>query len=152
MDTVTTYTGNTPQTGDAYARVGAAGAGLTALGDTRIANLDAAVTSRMATYTQPTGFLAASFPSDPADQSLIIAAANSLATLIGDVPTNAELATALAGADDATLAAIAALSIPTADAIADEVASRTLSADIVKINGGDITGSGIEDSDEWRPA
>lgn len=45
-DTVTTYTGNTVQTGDAYARLGAAGAGLTALGDTRIANLDAAVSSR----------------------------------------------------------------------------------------------------------
>lgn len=30
-DTVTTYTGNTPQTGDAYARIGAAGAGLTAV-------------------------------------------------------------------------------------------------------------------------
>jgi hypothetical protein len=34
------------QTGDAYARLGAAGAGLTALGDTRIANLDATVSSR----------------------------------------------------------------------------------------------------------
>ena len=30
----------TAQTGDAFARIGAAGAGLTALGDTRIANLD----------------------------------------------------------------------------------------------------------------
>lgn len=37
---------NTAQTGDSYARIGAAGAGLTALGDTRIANLDAAVSSR----------------------------------------------------------------------------------------------------------
>jgi len=45
-DTVTTYTGNTVQTGDAYARIGLAGAGLTALGDTRIANLDATVSSR----------------------------------------------------------------------------------------------------------
>lgn len=53
--TITTYTGNTPQTGDAYARIGAAGAGLTALGDTRIANLDAAVSTRLATsgYTVP---------------------------------------------------------------------------------------------------
>jgi hypothetical protein len=41
--------------------IGVAGAGLTALGDTRLANLDAAVSSRMATYTQPTGFLAANF-------------------------------------------------------------------------------------------
>jgi len=40
-------TGNiTPQTGDAYARIGANGAGLTALGDTRIANLDAAISTR----------------------------------------------------------------------------------------------------------
>ena len=52
----------TAQTGDAFARLGAAGAGLTALGDTRISNLDATVSSRMATYTQPTGFLAATFP------------------------------------------------------------------------------------------
>lgn len=31
VDTLTTYTGNTPQTGDAFTRVGAAGAGLTAI-------------------------------------------------------------------------------------------------------------------------
>jgi hypothetical protein len=55
VGTLTTYTGNTPQTGDAYARIGAAGAGLTALGDTRIAFLDASILSRMATfsYTAP---------------------------------------------------------------------------------------------------
>lgn len=35
------------------------------------ARLDAAVSSRMATYAQPTGFLAASFPTDPADHSII---------------------------------------------------------------------------------
>lgn len=35
-----------PQTGDAYARIGAAGAGLTALGDARVANLDAAISTR----------------------------------------------------------------------------------------------------------
>lgn len=33
VDTLTAYTGNTPQTGDSYARIGVAGAGLTALGD-----------------------------------------------------------------------------------------------------------------------
>jgi hypothetical protein len=53
-------------------------------------------------------------PSDPADQSLIIAATDALATLIGDVPTNAELATALGTSDDATLAAIAAEAVKTA--------------------------------------
>lgn len=56
-------TSDVAQTGDSYARIGAAGAGLTALGDTRIANLDTTVSSRMATYTQPTGFLAVTFPS-----------------------------------------------------------------------------------------
>jgi hypothetical protein len=46
-----------PQTGDAFARLGVAGAGLTALGDTRLANLDAAITSRMATFGLPTNFV-----------------------------------------------------------------------------------------------
>ena len=63
-------------------------------------------------------------PSDPADQSLVIAATDALATLIGDVPTNAELATALAGADDAVLSAIAGLSIPTAAQNADALLDR----------------------------
>ena len=124
VDTLTTYTGNTVQTGDSYAIVnsgthgnaaikgfvddiGIAGAGLTALGDTRLGNLDAAVTTRMATYVQPTGFLAATFPSDPADQSLIIDATNAIIAAVGDVPTNAELATALGTADDAVLTAVA---------------------------------------------
>lgn len=39
------------QTGDSYSRIGAAGAGLTALGDTRIANLDATLSSRLAPTT-----------------------------------------------------------------------------------------------------
>jgi hypothetical protein len=46
VDTLTTYTGNTVQTGDSFARIGLAGVGLTNLGDTRIANLDATVSSR----------------------------------------------------------------------------------------------------------
>lgn len=46
-------------------------------------------------------------PTDPADQSLIIAATDALVTLISDVPTNAELATALGTADDAVLTQVA---------------------------------------------
>ena len=53
---------------------GAAGAGLTALGDTRLANLDAAVSGRMATYTQPAGFLAATFPTTVASTTNITSA------------------------------------------------------------------------------
>lgn len=58
----------------------------------------------------------ARLPSDPADQSLVIAATNALssaiaalATAVGDLPTNGELAIVIAAADDAVLAAIAAL-------------------------------------------
>src|ERR1019366_3813670 len=65
--TINGYTGNTPQTGDAFALIGTAGVGLTNLGDTRIAKLDATVSSRMASYAQPTGFLAATFPSAVGD-------------------------------------------------------------------------------------
>lgn len=53
--TPTLTTGGTDQTGDSYARIGAGGAGLTAIGDTRLAHLDADVSSRLATsgYTAP---------------------------------------------------------------------------------------------------
>jgi len=67
------------RTADILTQVGTAGAGLTAIGDTRLANLNATVSSR-------------------ASQ-----------TSVDDLPTNAELATALGTADDAVLAAIAAL-------------------------------------------
>jgi hypothetical protein len=52
---VETVSNSVAQTGDSYARIGAAGAGLTALGDTRLANLDATVSSRLSTvgYTTP---------------------------------------------------------------------------------------------------
>lgn len=40
-DTVTTYTGNTPQTGDNYARIGAAGAGLTGITGARLSSAGA---------------------------------------------------------------------------------------------------------------
>lgn len=91
---------------------------------TELGRIDVAVSTRMETYTQPTGFLAATFPSDPADQSLVIAATDALAALIGNVPTNSELVAALGTADDATLAAIAALSIPTANENADALLDR----------------------------
>lgn len=45
-------------------------------------------------------------------------------TSVDDLPTNAELATALGTADDATLSAIAALSIPTANQNADALLDR----------------------------
>lgn len=49
------------------------------------ANLDVAVSTRMATYTQPTGFLAATFPASPA--------------AVGDIPTATQNADALLNRD-----------------------------------------------------
>lgn len=91
LSTLTTYTGNTPQTGDSYARLGAAGAGLTALGDTRIANLDASVTSRMASYSQPTGFLAATFPTTVASTTNITGGTITTVTNLTNAPTSGDL-------------------------------------------------------------
>jgi hypothetical protein len=49
-------------------------------------------------------------------------------TAINDLPTNAELATALGTADDAVLAAIAGLTIPTATQNADALLNRDMSS------------------------
>ena len=58
---------------------------VTAVTGLTAANLDAAVSSRMATYAQPTGFLAATFPASPA--------------AVGDVPTAIQNADALLNRD-----------------------------------------------------
>lgn len=82
-DTVTTYTGNTPQTGDVFP-----------LASTEIADIKAKTDL---------------IPSDPADASDIATRFTTLDTAVADLPTNAELATALATADDAVLTAVADL-------------------------------------------
>lgn len=86
----------TAQTGDSYARIGAAGAGLTAVGDTRLANLDAAVSSRLA----PAGTLAA-----------VTTVAN-----LTNAPTAGDLT--------ATMKASVAAAVPTTTAIAAAVGTR----------------------------
>ena len=78
----------TPQTGDAYARLGAPAG--------------ASVSADIAAIEAQTDAIDATVNSDTFGNS-------ALATLIGDVPTNAELGTALAAAVDAVLAAIAGL-------------------------------------------
>ena len=104
VDTLTTHTGNTVQTGDSFARLGApagvsiaadlvaieaqtddigvAGAGLTALGDVRLANLDAAVTTRLATagYTAPDNTSIAAILVDTAEIGVAGAGLTVLAT------------------------------------------------------------------------
>lgn len=77
-------------------------------------NLDATISSRMATYTQPTGFLAASFPTDPADQSLVIAATDAIIAAIAALnnistaQVNAEVVDVIRTDTPAELAAIPA--------------------------------------------
>lgn len=125
VNTLTTYTGNTPQTGDSYAIVnsgvhgnaaikgyvddiGVAGAGLTALGDARLANLDATVSSRLASagYTAP--------PSAATNASAV---RTELTTELGriDVAISSRLST------------VGYTTPPTATAIADAVLTRDVS-------------------------
>ena len=50
VDTLTTYTGNTPQTGDAFARIGSTGSGLTSLAPSSTALSTATWTNTLAGY------------------------------------------------------------------------------------------------------
>lgn len=68
----------------------------------------------------------ANLPSDPADQSLIIAATNSLASSIADLPTNAELATALDALPTAAENTTAVLTTQMTEAYAADGAAPTL--------------------------
>lgn len=84
---------------------------------TALGTADDAVLAQIALVKAQTDLL----PSDPADASVIAARFDTLDTSVADLPTNAELAAALGTADDAVLAAIAALSIPSAASVADAV-------------------------------
>jgi hypothetical protein len=130
------FTSHVAQTGDSYARIGANGAGLSALpwnaawdAEVQSEVADALTAHNTATAPDVTAIKAKTdnLPSDPADASDIAASfatvntkldtiddfldteLPALTTAVADLPTNAELATALGTADDAVLAAIAAL-------------------------------------------
>lgn len=125
------------QTGDSFARIGAAGAGLTALGDTRLANLDATVSSRLAAagYTAP--------PSAAANASQVrtelttelgridAAVSSRLATVGYTAPLDAagvRSAIGMAAADLDTQLAALPTAAENADANWDEVLSGHLTA------------------------
>lgn len=78
--------------------------------------IDAAISTRLATagYTAPDNadivLIKAKTDNLPANTTTTL---STLQTSVDDIPTNAELATSQAAADDATLAAIAAISVPT---------------------------------------
>ena len=87
------------QTGDSYARLGAAGAGLTALGDTRVANLDATISSR----------------TKPADTQAAVTTVTNL--------TNAPTAGDLTAAMKTSVTTAATAATPTAAAVTGAVGS-----------------------------
>lgn len=79
-------------------------AAIAALNNLSAAQVNAEVDTALADYDAPTN-------AEMVARTLV-AANYATATAVDDVPTNAELATALSAADDATLAAIAALPVP----------------------------------------
>lgn len=79
------------------------------LGDARIANLDAAVTTRMATYTQPTGFLAATFPGTVASTTNITAASGVTLTSAYDFAKGTVAMTESYATDGAAMTPVQAL-------------------------------------------
>ena len=141
--TINAYTGNTVQTGDSFARIGLAGAGLTnidlpnqtmdivgnitgnlsgsvgsvtagvtlaasavqaiwdaltsalttagSIGKLLVDNINATISSRMATYTQPTGFLAATFPTTVASTTNITGGTITTVTNLTNAPTSGDL-------------------------------------------------------------
>jgi hypothetical protein len=144
LASVGTAATSTAQTGDAFARIGSNGAGLTAIGDTRIANLDAAVSSRMATYTQPTGFLAATFPATVASTTNITA--GTITTVSGNVNGSVGSVTGAVGSVTGAVGSVTGN-------VGGSVASVTavVSANITKVNSVTLTGTGVS-GDSWRPA
>lgn len=73
-------------------------------------------------------------------------------TSVDDIPTNAELATALGTADDATLAAIAALSIPTAATVADAVWDEAIAGHVAAGSTGEALSAAGAAGDPWTTA
>jgi hypothetical protein len=91
-DTVTTYTGNTPQTGDAYARIGANGAGLTAVGPvTAVTGAVGSVTAgvTVTTNNDKTGYTVSTV-SDKTGYSLTTGERDSIATAALDLANGVE--------------------------------------------------------------
>lgn len=87
-------------------------------------------------------------PSDPADASDIAGRFTTLDAAVADLPTNAELATALGTADDAMLTQIALVKAKT-DGLTFTVAG-VLDANIQYVNDVLITGNG-QTGTEWGP-
>lgn len=101
----TTFTGNL--TGSVGSVTGAVGSvtGLTA------SNLDATISSRMATYTQPTGFLAATFPGTVASTTNITAGTITTVTNLTNAPTAGDFTATMKTSIGTAVAASAVASV-----------------------------------------
>lgn len=102
-------------------KVGPTGAGTAQTARDLGANIDAAVSSRMATYTQPTGFLAATFPAGMvANTTNITAGTITTVTNLTNAPTAGDLtATMKASVTTAATAATPTIGGLSAAAVAD---------------------------------
>jgi hypothetical protein len=118
-----------------------------------LSRVDAAVTTRMATYTQPTGFLAATFPGTVASTTNITAGTITTVTAVTgltaanlDVAVSTRLATAgYTAPDNAGIAAIQAKT----DDLTFTVAG-VIDANISYVNELPVNGAGTE-ADPWGP-
>jgi hypothetical protein len=147
VPTVSTLTGHTAQTGDAYARLGApAGASVSAdvaavkgetatiLADTNELQTDWVNGGRLDVILDARASQTSvdDLPTNAELATALGAADDAVLTAIGDLPTNAELATALAAADDAVLTAIGDLptnaELATALAAADDAVLEAIDA------------------------
>lgn len=95
VDTLTTYTGNTPQTGDSFARIGATGSGLTSLAPSATALSTAVWTNTLATNLGTTNTTVAGNLDATVSSRASTTVAPSWYTAPGTVPTAAEVATAV---------------------------------------------------------
>ena len=154
LASVGTAATSTAQTGDAFALIGTAGAGLTAIGDTRLANLDVA-SSTLATAANLatlTGYVDTevaaikaktdNLPASPANEATLTTIAGYLDTEIaaikaktdnlpaapaatGDIPT-ADITAIKAKTDNLPAAPAATGDIPTAEQNADGLLARNV--------------------------
>jgi hypothetical protein len=111
---------------------------------TALGTADDAVLAQVALVKAKTDNL----PSDPADASDIATRFTTLDTSIADLPTNAELATALGTADDAVLAQVALVKAKT-DSLTFTVAGQ-LDANIQYVNDVQVNGVGTA-GNPWSP-
>lgn len=129
--------------------IGAAGAGLTAIPWNAAwdAEVQSEVADALTAYDPPTNA--------EMEARTLVAADYATATAVDDLPTNAELATALGTADDAVLAAVA-----TVDSNVDAIKAKTdsltftvagqVDANVQYVNDVQVTGVGSE-ADPWGP-